>query len=56
MTEETEKQRSKAGDDCPKCKVGQLEAVIHRYQDGPGNYPDCSWLICLDCDFKTDPE
>ena len=44
-----------AGDDCPKCG-GELTASIHRYQDGPGNYPDCSWLSCLDCDYRTDPE
>jgi hypothetical protein len=45
----------KAGDDCPKCG-GELHACIHRYQDGPGNYPDCSWLSCLDCTYRTDPE
>ena len=45
----------KAGDDCPKCG-GELHACKHRYQDGPGNYPDCDWLACLDCGFKTDPE
>lgn len=43
-------------DDCPKCKVGCLERVIHRYGDGGQSAPDCSWLICLDCDFRTDPE
>lgn len=44
----------KAGDDCPKCG-GELERVIHRY-DTDGGAPDCSWLLCLDCNYQTDPE
>lgn len=42
-------------DDCPKCKVGQLERVKHDYQSH-GGAPDCSWLLCLDCNYQTDPE
>lgn len=44
----------KAGDDCPECG-GQLEAVKHDYQSS-GGAPDCSWLLCLDCNYQTDPE
>jgi hypothetical protein len=43
-------------DQCPKCKQGWLEKVIHRYGDGVSNAPDCSWLLCLDCGWQTDPE
>lgn len=45
----------KAGDDCPKCHIGELTAIIHRYQED-GGHPDCAWLMCLDCDYRTDPE
>lgn len=43
-----------AGDDCPKCK-GELLWTKHDYQTD-GGAPDCGWLICLDCDYQTDPE
>lgn len=44
----------KPGDDCPKCG-GELVAGIHRF-DQDGGLPDCAWLWCLDCDYRTDPE
>ena len=44
-------------DPCPKCKVGFLERVSHRFSSDRGpNLPDCDWLLCLDCGFETEPE
>lgn len=44
----------KAGDDCPKCG-GELHAALHRF-DQDGGAPDCAWLVCLDCNYSTEPE
>ena len=44
-------------DPCPKCKVGFLERISHRFSSDRGpNMPDCDWLLCLDCGFETEPE
>ena len=51
------KAKLKQDDPCPKCKVGFLEQVSHRFSSDRGpNLPDCDWLVCLDCDFATEPE
>jgi hypothetical protein len=44
----------KPGDDCPKCG-GELVTTIHRF-DSSGGAPDCAWLVCLDCNYETEPE
>jgi hypothetical protein len=47
----------KQDDPCPKCKVGFMEHHQHRFSTERGpNLPDCDWLECCECDFKTDPE
>jgi hypothetical protein len=44
-------------DPCPKCKEGYLERVKHRFGEGSmASLPDCSWLLCLDCGYETEPE
>ena len=47
----------KQDDHCPKCELGYMEAHRHRFSTERGpNLPDCDWLECCECDFKTDPE
>jgi len=47
----------KPDDPCPKCDVGFVELHRHRFSTERGpNLPDCSWLECCECGFKTDPE
>ena len=42
---------------CPKCELGLLEQRRHRFSSDRGpNLPDCDWLECDLCDFKTEPE
>lgn len=42
---------------CPKCNHGYLDKRHHRFSsDRAPNIPDCSWVECDECDFKTDPE
>jgi hypothetical protein len=34
-----------------------MEHHRHRFSTERGpNLPDCDWLECCECDFKTDPE
>jgi len=54
MRFEEEPECLEAGDDCPKCG-GELQAARHRY-DQDGGAPDCDWLACNECEFRTDPE
>ena len=45
------------GDQCPKCERGWIQQRTHRFSTERGpNLPDCDWLECDECDFKTDPE
>jgi NTP pyrophosphatase (non-canonical NTP hydrolase) len=42
-------------------EFNDLQAMIemhrHRFSTERGpNLPDCDWLECCECDFKTDPE
>jgi hypothetical protein len=42
---------------CPQCGKGMLEQHSHTWSsEGGPNLPDCSWLECDSCDFRTDPE
>lgn len=51
------KAKLKQDDPCPKCKYGFLEQVSHRFSSDRGpNLPDCDWLVCLECNFQTEPE
>ena len=46
----------KQDDPCPDCRTGFMEIHRHRFGDGVTNLPDCDWLECCECGFKTDPE
>ena len=49
--------RLKQDDRCPKCGEGFMETHRHRFSSDRGpNLPDCDWLECCECDFRTDPE
>jgi hypothetical protein len=45
------------GDPCPQCGKGTLEQRSHIFStEGGPSLPDCSWLECSDCEFRTEPE
>lgn len=44
------------GSPCPECGA-EMEHRQHRFSSDRGpNLPDCDWMECPECDYRTDPE
>lgn len=48
--------RALDGKKCPKCGA-EMEHRQHRFSSDRGpNLPDCDWMECPECDYRTDQE